>query len=263
MLSCFPSLLSLLALCSLQPLLHRGQDLNVLSCPLRSNPRLFETATESTDGREDLVICQRWRRFRHGAQKKGSFISCLLPRTPTVDELLLFHTGAPELVVQYGALWWEEGRSCLLVEREEDEGKVRRRRCVGEQTKKRKPSMGMHVSFVASRTRERGLVSQPRADETVLSVPRERSEVVSRLQRRREKQREGRFSMLAFVHCIVFFSRSPSSSAGSSSSPHRSRRPYLVRVHVGRRWWGEKKGWGERKEGRVAFEKGGFLVVGT
>ena len=34
------------------------------------------------------------------------------PRTPTVDELLLFHTGAPELVVQWGESKWEEGRIC-------------------------------------------------------------------------------------------------------------------------------------------------------
>ena len=34
------------------------------------------------------------------------------PPTPTVSELLLFHTGAPLLVVQCGLLKADEGRYC-------------------------------------------------------------------------------------------------------------------------------------------------------
>ena len=38
----------------------------------------------------------------------------LIPLEPTVRELLLFHTGAPLLVVQYGASKWLLGRYCSI-----------------------------------------------------------------------------------------------------------------------------------------------------
>lgn len=46
------------------------------------------------------------------------------PRLPTVNELLLFQTGAPELVVQYGLSWCLLGTCC------EGDGKVSRSRTI-------------------------------------------------------------------------------------------------------------------------------------
>ena len=48
-----------------------------------------------------------------------------IPRVPTVMEELLFHTGAPEFVVQKGELLELEGRYCIIPrEREREREKM-------------------------------------------------------------------------------------------------------------------------------------------
>ena len=62
------------------------------------------------------VLSEQWcKEFWNtwGPQSSLDYKECCSPRAPTVTELLLFHTGAPLLVVQCGLLKLELGRYCI------------------------------------------------------------------------------------------------------------------------------------------------------
>lgn len=228
---------SLLALCSRHSFVSIEGKISMSSRDLSFEPRFFETASESTDG-ENLVIAAlaspstsflAWSK-----EKKETSCRSFLPRTPTVDELLLFQTGAPELVVQYGALWWEEGRSCWCVERERErevEQKKGETTMQGRASRKRAVD-GVPVSlFALSFMRARFIAECPHGGSF---CPPGTGRRWCRGGHAREAK-GGRFPFPMLASCIEGLLRSLSPPPPRLVVASSFSSSYLVRVHVGRR----------------------------